>query len=247
MKINIEFDTEHDSKCLIASVLKLISESKCKCTCHSEPVKKDTDVKPEEPKQVDTVKVDTVKPNKNSKKKRTYSICENENCGKRFLQKRKDRVQKYCCRTCANAATASKRAEILSAKANRTHEDSDKQLELFDNEQLKPTAPTKPQYPEKREPDPVHRCKLCDAKFVDLGNGTTFCSKCIKAHGGEDGCQVALEEKLGKFMVHKTPWKTCPKCGRDFHDPKDEHVFCSKCETDLEPQMRKFLKERNKK
>ncbi len=241
MRINIEFDTEHDSKCLIASVLKLITESKCKCTCHSEPVKKDTEVKPE-PKQVVTVKSD-----KNNKKKKSYSICENENCGKRFLQKRKDRVQRYCCRTCANAATASKRAAVLSAKANRTHEDSDKQLELFDNEQIRQIVASKPQLTNKREAAPVHRCKLCDAKFVDLGNGTSFCSKCIKTHGDEDGCHVALEEKLGKSTVHKTPWKTCPKCGRDFHDPKDEHIFCSKCESDATPQMKEFLKERNKK
>ena len=242
MRINIEFDTEHDSKCLITSVLKLISESKCKCTCHSEPVKKDTEVKPE-PKQV----VDTVKSNKNNKKKRSYSICANENCGKRFVQKRKNRVQKYCCRTCANTATASKRAETLSAKTNSTHADSDKQLELFDNEQIRQIAAAKPQLTNKREPNPVHRCKLCNAKFVDLGNGTSFCAKCIKTHDDEDGCHVALEEKLGKSTVHKTPWKICPKCGRDFHDPEDKHIFCSKCESDATPQMKEFLKERNKK
>lgn len=238
MRVNIEFDTEHDSKCLIASVLKLITESKCKCTCHSEPVKKDTEVKPE-PKQVDTVK--------SNKKKKSYSICANENCGKKFLQKRKSRVQKYCCRACANAATASKRSATLSAKLNCTHKDSDRQLELFDKEQIKPTDTAKPQYPEKREPNPVYRCKLCDAKFVDLGNGTSFCPKCIAEYGNEDDCNVVLEEKLGKIKVHKTPWKTCPKCGRDFHDPKDEHVFCSKCESDLAPMMRKFLNGRNKK
>lgn len=241
MRINIEFDTEHDSKCLIASVLKLITESKCECTCHSEPVKKDTEVKPE-PKQVDTAKS-----NNNSKKKRTYSICANENCGKRFLQRRKDRVQKYCCRACANAATASTRGAALSAKLNHTHEDSDRQLELFDKEQIKPTDTAEIQCTNKREPDPVYRCKLCDGKFVDLGNGTSFCPKCIATHGDEDGCNAALEEKLGKSTVYKTPWKTCPKCGRDFHDPKDEHVFCTKCESDLAPKMRKFLNGRNKK
>ena len=211
MKINIEFDTEKDSKCLIEKILSLIAANKCTCGKH----KHEESAPPTHPAPSNEVPVvpeptDAHPEPAEPVEGKVERKC--ECCGKIFYQDPRHRAAKYCSKSCCNKVCT---ARYLAKKKGQAVENV--------------PAPTKPVEPEKTVDDkPKAICKLCEMPFTPFDKAQIFCHKCIHTFG-EDECKAQLEEKELSKHVKTTTWKVCPKCGSNFNDPEDRMLFCPKC------------------
>ena len=249
MKINIELDTQHDDKGLIAQVLYILSRSQLKCDCHHHdaPV-----VNREEPGVTTASTPAPTSPEPNEPKKRRCplkkdqipEVCKCVVCNTEYKYGNGElRSDRFCSKKCRtkyynNRLTEKRRIARFEAK----HEG----IKIIPASEVQPIQVDKNPIPVSKPivAPAVHdekKCPLCELGFHPDDPSQKFCNRCLSSFGEEE-CKGLLQDKIAKEMAEKekfrSKWRTCPKCAKDFKAEHDE-MFCPRCTALLTTKKRK--------